>query len=386
LIFSLPLFSGLVPIALLFSPADDCVVKFEPGKPGARIAPRYSPYGTKVPLKPAADGRKAGVDALEARLKVGPEHDATPGIKLILARSAAGAPYDRLIVDTNGDGSLDDETLMTTKPEVVRRQYWTRFMVSVKVAHVEIGSAVVDDYPINLWVVVEKPDELPEVIRFGRRGYKSGSATVAGVPMDVVISDGNNDAVYGVGDLWTIMPASSTAVHSSELSRKVGDFAWAAGKAWKLELQGTAGRTGRLVPFDPGVTEAQDQEARDMYRADRLAPRATSPVVFSKDYEKALAAAKSKGAAYFLDFETTWCGPCALMDKYVYTAEPVVKAAQGTICVKVDGDDHKDLKEQYKVDSFPTGILFDGTGNEIGRFIGYSGVREMQAFFSKAKR
>jgi thiol-disulfide isomerase/thioredoxin len=338
-----------------------------------------------VPLKPAPDRQQIGFDALEARLKLGPERDASPGIKLVLARSAAGTPYDRLVIDANGDGALN-ETPITTTPEVVRRQYWTRFSASLNVAHVKLGSAVVDDYPVSLWVVVEKPDAIPDVIRIGRRGYKSGSATIDGVPMDVVISDGNNDAVFGPGDWWTIMPASSTAVHSSELSRKVGDFAWAAGKAWKLELQGTAGRVGRLVPFDPGMTEAQDQEARDMYRADRLAPRAKTPVVFSKDYETALADARSKGAAYFLDFETTWCGPCALMDKYVYTAEPVAKAAQGTVCIKIDGDDHKDLKERYKVDSFPTGILFDENGKEIGRFIGYSGVREMQALFSKAKR
>jgi thiol-disulfide isomerase/thioredoxin len=374
----------MVSFALLL-PSADIVVKFEPGNAGTKIAPRYSPYGKQVPLRAASNGPNGG-DPLEGRLKLGPNAEKSPGLRLVLTRSESGKPYDRLLVDTDGDGSLENEKSITGKSREQRGSFWSSFAASVQVEHTADGKTVSEAYPMNLWVVVEKADAVPDAIRFSRDGYKAGSATIEGVTMDVIVSDANNDGVLGSGDWWTVRPSSSTSAHSAEQSRKIGDFAWAGGKAWKCELDGTAGRIGRLKPFDPGMTEAQDDEARDLYRADRLAPRAKTPIAFGKDHDKAVADAKARKAAYFIDFETTWCGPCALMDKYIYTAEAVVKAAEGVVCVKVDGDDHKDLKEKYLVDSFPTGILFDFEGREIARFTGYGGVREMQAFFGKAKR
>ena len=51
----------------------------------------------------------------------------------------------------------------------------------------------------------------------------------------------------------------------------------------------------------------------------------------------------------------------------------------------VDGDKRKDLTEEYKVDSYPTGVMLDAKGQEIGRTNGYQGVKAMSEFLRKQK-
>lgn len=357
-------------------------VSFEPGRLGSKLEPTFSPYGTKLPLTAKAFPGLKGFDHLETHLKLGPGRDEDAGQLLVLARSATGKPYDLLFLDRNHDGSLDAERPVLARPSEVRGKFWSSFATAVKVKHATAREAAWEDYPLAFWVVVEKEGESPELVRFSRRGFLAGSVQIDGVAFDVVLADANNDAVFGPGDSWTIRPASQSTRWSS--SRGVGDFAWAAGKAWKLELEGTSGRKGRVVHFDPGITQAEDEQQRDLLREDRLAPRAKVPVAFEHKFEQTLESAGTRKAPYFLDFETTWCGPCKQMDAFVYTAEAVAQAARGVLCIKVDGDERKDLVTRYQVKSYPTGILFDPDGKELARFVGYRGVKQMAEFFRKA--
>ena len=86
--------------------------------------------------------------------------------------------------------------------------------------------------------------------------------------------------------------------------------------------------------------------------------------------------------ALLIDFETVWCGPCKIMDEWVWTADDVVEASRSLIAVKVDGDDHLDLKERFGVEGFPTTILLDPDGEELGRGPGYVNVERMTAFLT----
>ncbi|MGH7524867.1 MAG: thioredoxin domain-containing protein, partial [Gemmatimonadales bacterium] len=69
--------------------------------------------------------------------------------------------------------------------------------------------------------------------------------------------------------------------------------------------------------------------------------------------------------------------PCHVMDQLVFTAAAVVDAAADVVAVKVDGDDHRDLKKRFNVDGFPTLILLDSAGKEIRRGVGYQSVVEL---------
>ena len=364
---------------------DGHVVSFSPGKPGSKLAPRYSPKGFKLPLAPLASGPAEGHDHLQGRLRLGPQAAQGDGLLLVLARSAPGKAFDLLWVDANADGSVGDETVQRVTSRVSRGNVYTSYKASLQVNHGSKDKPLFASYRIGLWVAVEKESATPAFIRFSRRGFLVGSVTLEGAAYAVVLSDANNDGVFGTGDWWALIDAAAKQANDIAASRKVGDFAWAGRKAYRLELLGTAGREGRLVPFDPGLTPEEDARKRDRLWDDKQAARAKAPLSFEHDVDAAIARARKEKVPYFLDFETVWCGPCKTMDRWVYTAASVVDAAAGIVCVKVDGDERKDLKDAHGVSSFPTGILFDAAGKEIARFNGYKGVAAMTAFFGRSR-
>lgn len=357
-------------------------VRFAPGERGSAWAPRYSPKGTRVALAPCARPSEAGAEPLEGRLPLGPASRRGAGLLVVAARSAADRPYDRLVLDTDGDGSLANETVLEASPRTQRGSLWTSFEATVRVRHAEGEEP--EPYPIGLWIVVESADAVPPLVRYSRRGFLDASVALDGGAWRVVLSDADNDAVYGKGDWWALLRADGTTPNDVKASREVGDFAWAGERAFRLELKGTRGRAGRLVPFDPGVTPEEDARARDPYWDDEHAERAAAPVAFRRDVEAALEEARAGSTPCFLDFETVWCGPCKTMDRWVYTARDVVAAAEGVVCVKVDADERKDLKQAYGVEGFPTGVLLGADGKEIARFQGYRGVRAVAAFLGRA--
>jgi thioredoxin-like negative regulator of GroEL len=73
------------------------------------------------------------------------------------------------------------------------------------------------------------------------------------------------------------------------------------------------------------------------------------------------------------------------MTDLVFTAKDVVDASAGVVCIKVDGDERKDLVERFAVSAYPTGIMLAADGSEAARFVGYQHVAEMAAFL-KEKR
>ena len=360
---------------------DGVVVHFAPGSPGSKLAPRYSPKGMKVALAAREAPAPEGHAPLEGRLQLGPAATRGSGRLVVLARSKPEGPYDLLWLDANGDGELGAEERQQATPSTSRGSTWTSFQAAVRINHGTTETPIEEDYPIGLWVAVEDVAAPVSYVRFSRRGFRVGHVSLGDAPHDVVLSDADNDGVLGTGDWWALLPEGEA--HGMEHSRKVGDFAWSGTQAWKLEVVGTAGREGRLVPFDPGITPEQDARNRDPLWDDKQAERAEQPLVFAHDIEAAIAAAREAGTPWYLDFDTTWCGPCKSMDTYVYTAKDVVEAARGITCIKVDGDEHKELKERHHVESFPTGILFASDGTELARFSGYRGVAQMAAFFRK---
>jgi thiol-disulfide isomerase/thioredoxin len=356
-------------------------ITLAPGPAKSKLTPQFSPKGMQVKLMPKAMSGLPGLDHLEGFLILGPRKERQ---LIAIARSEANKPYDLLFIDANHDGKLDDEKPLTAKSNVQRGKYWSSFNdAKLEVNHAAPGTtAAREPYPVGFWVVTDKADEVPSIIRFSRHGYLTGTVKIADTTYDVVLSDSDNDGVYRAGDWWGIQPREGG---KADLSRAIGDYSWTGKRAWKLELDGTSGRKARLVAFDPGCTPEEDAIRRDSLRADRMAPRAKTPVAFLKDFEKAVSQAKDKHAAYYVDFETTWCGPCKQMDSLVYTAKPVADASRKLVCVKVDGDERKDLATKLNVKAYPTGILFSAEGKELARYVGYQSVKQMSEFFKKAQ-
>ncbi|MEE8525469.1 MAG: thioredoxin family protein [Thermoanaerobaculia bacterium] len=361
--------------------ADSYEVRFEPSGPDLPL--RLPSAAGHIPLTPAEMSSLSGLDHLQGRLHLGPDREGG-GRLLAVARKARGKPYALLFLDRNLDGALDQEEMISARPKRSREGIRSQFETSVRVLHGQDGESTWEDYPIRFWVVVDDRGRTPAFLHAGPRGARAARLDLNGFFYDVAVADIDHDGVFGTGDRWTLRPALSATPAGSSW-RRLNDFTWARGVAWKLELQGTSGNRGHLVLHDPGITPSEDAARRDPRRADRLATRATRPIAFATEVEAAIAEAAARGVPYFLNFGASWCLPCRQMDEIVYTAEDVAAAARDVVCIKVDGDSQNGLERRHRVKGYPTGILLAPNGTEIARFQGYRGVEQMAAFFRQAR-
>ncbi len=106
---------------------------------------------------------------------------------------------------------------------------------------------------------------------------------------------------------------------------------------------------------------------------------ATTPEGWSADLEKAFEEAKRENKNLLVEFTgSDWCPPCIAMRKNVFTKKEFIeRASKSFILVELDfpnSDPELKKKNQqhlgkYRVDGFPTVILFDSAGKEFSRFV-----------------
>jgi thioredoxin-related protein len=102
------------------------------------------------------------------------------------------------------------------------------------------------------------------------------------------------------------------------------------------------------------------------------------------NYEKALAQAKTENKNVLLDFTgSDWCGWCIKMvEETLSKPEFTDYAAKNLVLVEVDFPNkkqlseetkkqNKELKEKFKAGGYPTFVLVDKDGKELGKQVGY---------------
>ncbi len=105
---------------------------------------------------------------------------------------------------------------------------------------------------------------------------------------------------------------------------------------------------------------------------------------WTTNYEKAVAQAKIENKKVLMDFTgSDWCPGCVKMDKEVLnTPDFKTYADKNLILVLVDFPNSKPqtdavkkqnekLKDKYQAEGFPTFVLADADGKELGRQVGY---------------
>ena len=103
------------------------------------------------------------------------------------------------------------------------------------------------------------------------------------------------------------------------------------------------------------------------------APEAREARWVDSTWDAVLAQAKAENKHVFIDFYTTWCGPCKRLDKVTYVDPKVVDFLNSTVPVKYDCEKGygETLAKQFKVVAYPTMVLLDAQGREIDRHLGY---------------
>ncbi|MDE5988141.1 MAG: thioredoxin family protein [Duncaniella sp.] len=90
-------------------------------------------------------------------------------------------------------------------------------------------------------------------------------------------------------------------------------------------------------------------------------------------FEEALSAAKKENKLVFVDFFTTWCGPCKMMSNKVFPQKEVGDFMNAKfIPLKLDAEkEGAALAKQYGVKAYPTYVVMDAEGKEVAKFSGY---------------
>jgi len=98
-----------------------------------------------------------------------------------------------------------------------------------------------------------------------------------------------------------------------------------------------------------------------------------SQIVWAKDWTSAKAQAAASKKPIMLDFYTSWCGWCKVLDQKTFPDARVVRTAQQVIAVKINGETPEGaaLVKTYGIRGFPAIIFTDPAGGAIGVLSGY---------------
>lgn len=91
-------------------------------------------------------------------------------------------------------------------------------------------------------------------------------------------------------------------------------------------------------------------------------------------FDQALKQAAAERKLVFMDCKTIWCGPCRAMAKNVFTLPRVGEYFASRfvpLMMDMETGEGPDLSRRYKVKAYPTMLVLDAEGNELGRVVGY---------------
>jgi len=116
------------------------------------------------------------------------------------------------------------------------------------------------------------------------------------------------------------------------------------------------------------------------------------------DLAKAQATAKAEKKLVLIDFTgSNWCPPCKMLERDVFrTPEFAAYARKNLVLVKADfpkpnnlpkpqREANDKLAARFSVEFFPTVVLLDGEGKEVGRGVSYDG-RGLKPFMSRLEK
>ncbi|CDN31423.1 putative disulphide-isomerase [Mucinivorans hirudinis] len=101
-------------------------------------------------------------------------------------------------------------------------------------------------------------------------------------------------------------------------------------------------------------------------------------------FDQLKAEAKKTDRPIFIDVYATWCGPCIFLASDIFTKDDVGKYMnEKFVNAKFDAEKGEgiDIAKKYKVKAYPTMLILDAEGKELGRVVGAE--RTTEAFIKK---
>ncbi len=94
-------------------------------------------------------------------------------------------------------------------------------------------------------------------------------------------------------------------------------------------------------------------------------------LTWHSSFQEAQVKAEEEGDLILLSFEAPWCPWSRLTRESLYVNEAVVESLMSIRCVLIDIDRDTSLVREFGIRVYPTSVVTDAYGGEIGRMIGY---------------
>ncbi len=110
---------------------------------------------------------------------------------------------------------------------------------------------------------------------------------------------------------------------------------------------------------------------------------------FEGSWNEVLQEAKKQNKPIFVDFYTSWCGPCKLMTKTTFANTQVGDYLNNNyIAYKIDCEKGEGIQmaEKFEIFSYPTLCFFDKNGKLQSKEIGYKNANEFLNLVQKYKK
>jgi thiol-disulfide isomerase/thioredoxin len=95
------------------------------------------------------------------------------------------------------------------------------------------------------------------------------------------------------------------------------------------------------------------------------------------NFENALKLSKVLNKPILVDFMATWCGPCKMMDRDVWSEDDIKALKSNFIPVKIDIDQYSNIASKYSVIAIPNVMILDSYGNKLYGSLGYKKKSEI---------
>ncbi len=142
-----------------------------------------------------------------------------------------------------------------------------------------------------------------------------------------------------------------------------------------LLLVGLLGMGSATLPLQgAGVAFLAPLATADFPLVSVDAPRANPPEGLFLDLpvDRALVKAAEQRRVVLIDFYTTWCGPCKLLDSTTWRDEKVIALLkQESIPLKINAEKEAALSRKYAINAYPTILLLRPDGSVLDRMVGY---------------
>jgi thiol:disulfide interchange protein len=162
--------------------------------------------------------------------------------------------------------------------------------------------------------------------------------------------------MYFMKKLWILIAIISVNIASCDTSKKTGS-------------------TKLSEPVTEKPVDAEDK------------PDMLVSFINSDDMTGAMKKAKAANKVLFVDFYTTWCAPCRVMEQSVFR-DQLVAEYMNTNCISLRVNAEKGngptLKMENAVDAYPTMLVFNSNGDEVARKQGSLGIEDFKKFIKSA--